>query len=84
MDDKDSIPRRRNAIRAFRAEDFGRIAEARVATFELFGAGGDARALRAERRARGGQGYDLMRHIGLIRRRKRQRPAGEPEAGPRA
>ncbi|KAA5602871.1 hypothetical protein [Blastochloris sulfoviridis] len=68
---------RRGAIRAFRTEDVAALAEARAAAFDGFGdpAGRGAHALRAERRNRGGKAYDLLRHLGLVRRRKRQAPA---------
>ncbi|BBF94099.1 hypothetical protein [Blastochloris tepida] len=67
---------RRGAIRAFRTEDVAALAEARVAALNAFGdpAGCGARALRAERRNRGGKTYDLLRHLGLVRRLRRQAP----------
>lgn len=64
--------------RAYRTFDFAVAADARIAAFA--GASGDedgtARALRAERRLRGGPCYDLLRHIGLIRRRRTLRAGG--------
>jgi hypothetical protein len=67
-------------IRAFRVEDVATRADARMAAFDSFSAtDAEARALRAERRRKGGAGYDLLRHIGLVRRLKqRPSPAGPP------
>ena len=69
-------------IRAFRAEDVAGRADAKVAAFDSFEAtGSDARALRAERRNKGGAGYDVLRHLGLVRRmRRRSSRAGLPTA----
>lgn len=59
-------------IRAFRAEEVAGRADAKAAAFDSFdGAGADARALRAERRNKGGAGYDVLRHLGLVRRMRR-------------
>ncbi|ALK10161.1 hypothetical protein [Blastochloris viridis] len=75
MDAKGIRDHRAGRIRAFRLEDIGDIADNRVVAYERFAATGAAtRALRAERRCRGGTGYDLVRHIGLMRRQKRQLP----------
>lgn len=69
-------------IRAFRAEEVAGRADAKVAAFDSFdGVGADARALRAERRNKGGAGYDVLRHLGLVRRiRQRSSGAGLPVA----
>jgi hypothetical protein len=68
-------------IRAFRVEEIAARAEAKVAAFGSFGAtGAEARALRAERRAKGGTGYDLLRHLGLVRRMRQLSPASAQAA----
>ena len=67
--------------RSYRTFDFTAVADARTAAFTAaMGIGSDStgRALRAERRHRGGPCYDLLRHIGLFRRLRqsqRQHPA---------
>ena len=70
--------------RSYRTFDFAAAADARIAAFA--GASGDdggtARTLRAERRLCGGPGYDLLRHIGLVRRLRRSLRAGGAELGP--
>jgi hypothetical protein len=66
----------RGRIRAFRLEDAAARADAQVAAFDaVAGAAFATRALRAERRCKGGAGYDLLRHIGLVRRLKRPSPS---------
>ena len=69
-------------IRAFRAEEITVLADARAAAFDSFGTANAAlRALRAERRNKGSAGYDLIRHIGLVRRLRPHPPAsGRPMA----
>jgi hypothetical protein len=71
-------------IRAFRAEDVGRLADARVAALDSFGdaTAAGTRALRAERRNKGGAAYDLLRHLGLVRRLKQRAPAAGQRSVP--